>query len=452
MRANPMTDARIEVAEQERALTELVAGILDEARRQGATAAEVSVGEDQGLTVSVRQRDLETVEFHRDRGFGITVYIGARKGSASTSDASPEAVRATVRAALGIARHTGEDPCSGLADPERIATSWPDLDLHHPWDAEPDDLRELALEMEAAGLDHDPRIVNSEGAHMSTQRACHVYGNTQGFLGATSATRHGGTCVMIARDEQGMQRDYWYSVARDADDLEGHISVGEQAAERALARLGARPVTTGAWPVLFTPRMAAGLLGHLIGAISGGALYRRASYLLDALGREVAPEFLTLAEQPHLPKAIGSAGFDGDGVQTGAKAFVENGRLASYVLDTYAARRLGMETTGNAGGVFNLGVECDKVPVDALMQDMGTGLIVTELMGQGVNLVSGDYSRGAAGFWLEDGKPAFPVDQITIASNLDTMLRGIAAVGDDVDTRGNIRTGSILVRSMTVAA
>ena len=447
-----MSHPPAEIAQQERELTDLVAGILDEARRQGASAAEVSVSEDEGLTVSVRQRDLETVEFNRDRGFGITVYVGDRKGSASTSDASPDAVRTTVRAALAIARHTGGDPCNGLADRERIATEWPELDLYHPWNAEPDDLRELALEMEAAGLDHDPRIVNSEGAQMSTQRGCRVYGNSHGFLGATRATRHGGTCVMIARDDRGMQRDYWYSVARDAADLEDHVGVGEQAAQRTVARLGARPVTTGSWPVLFSPRIAAGLLGHLMGAISGGALYRRASYLVDALGRDVAAKSLTLAEHPHLPKALGSAGFDGDGVATAGKAFVENGRLASYVLDTYAARRLGMETTGNAGGVFNLAVECDTVAREALMEEMGTGLVVNELMGQGVNLVSGDYSRGAAGFWVENGKPAFPVDEITIASNLDAMFKGIAGIGDDVDTRGNIRTGSVLVRSMTVAA
>ena len=448
-----MPNALTEATARERELTDLVGSILDEARHLGATAAEVSVSEDEGLTVSVRQRDLETVEFNRDRGFGITVYAGARKGAASTSDASPEAVRATVRAALGIARHTEEDPCNGLADPERMATDWPDLDLHHPWSVEADGLRELALEMEAAGLDHDPRIVNSEGAQMSTQRACRVYGNSHGFLGAARATRHGGTCVLIARDEQGMQRDYWYSVARDAEELEGHVEVGRRAAERAVARLGTRPISTGAWPVLFSPRMAAGLVGHLVGAIGGGAQYRRASYLLEALGKEVACPFLTLREQPHLPKALGSTGFDGDGVATTPKAFVEEGRLNSYVLDAYAARRLETETTGNAGGVFNLAVECPELQTPAaLMEEMGTGLVVTELMGQGVNIVSGDYSRGAAGFWVEGGEPAFPVDQITIAANLDAMFKGIVGVGDDIDVRGNIRTGSILVGSMTIAA
>ncbi len=441
-----------DASDQEREIADLVGEILDEARRQGASAAEVGVSDDRGLSVSVRQRELETVEFNRDRGFGITVYAGARKGSASTSDASPEAVRSTVRAALAIARHTEEDACNGLAEPERMATRWPALDLYHPWEVDADTLRDLALEMEAAALDHDPRIVNSDGAQLSTQRSCRVYGNSHGFIGTVRTTRHGGTCMMIARDENGMQRDYSYSVARDADDLESHVSVGRQAAERTVARLGSRPITTGTWPILFNPRMAAGLVGHLIGAISGGSLYRRASYLLDALGRNVAADFLTLAEHPHLPKALGSAGFDGDGVATAGKAFVEDGRLASYVLDTYAARRLGRETTGNAGGVFNLSVECDKVPQEALLEEMGTGLVVTELMGQGVNLVSGDYSRGAAGVWVENGRPAFPVDEITIASNLDTMYHGIVGVGDDVDLRGNIRTGSILVRSMTVAA
>ena len=430
----------------------LVGDILDEARRQGATAAEVSVGDDEGLTVVVRQRDIETIEFSQDRGFGITVYVGARKGTATTSDSRPDAVRATVRAALGIARHTQEDDCNGLADAERMATDLPDLDLHHPWQADADSLRDLALETEAAALDYDRRIVNSEGAEASTQRSCHVYGNTHGFTGAVTGTRHSVHCAVVAGDDAAMERDHWYSISRDPEDLESHVGVGEEAARRALARLGTRPVRTGNWPVLFSPRMAAGLIGHLVGAISGGTLYRRASYLTDSLGKQVAAKGVTLAEHPHLPKALGSAGFDGDGVATASKAFVEAGCLTRYVLGSYAARRLGMKTTGNAGGVFNLALETDTVCPAALMREMGTGLVVTELMGQGVDLVSGHYSRAATGVWIEHGEPAYPVEKVTIASTLEDMYHGIVAAGDDVDRRGNVHTGSILVRSMTIAS
>ena len=442
----------MDVRDLESDLKGLVGDILDEARRQGATAAEVSVGDDEGFTVVVRQRDIETIEFSQDRGFGITVYVGARKGTASTSDSRPEAVRATVRAALGIARHTEDDDCNGLADPERMARHLPDLDLHHPWIADADALRDLALETEAAALDYDRRIVNSEGAEVSTQRSCRVYGNTHGFTGAVTGTRHSVHCAVVAGDDAGMERDHWYSIARDPGNLEDHVGVGKEAARRAVARLGTKPIKTGNWPVLFSPRMAAGLIGHLVGAISGGALYRRASYLTDSLGKQVAANAVTLAEYPHLPKALGSAAFDGDGVATDSKAFVQAGLLTRYVLGSYSARRLGLETTGNAGGVFNLALETDTVCPAALMREMGTGLVVTELMGQGVDLVSGHYSRAAAGIWIEDGEPAYPVEKVTIASTLNDMFHGIVAAGDDIDRRGNIHTGSILVQSMTVAS
>ena len=444
--------ASVDVADLESDLKGLVGDILDEARRQGATAAEVSVGDDEGLTVLVRQRDVETIEFSQDRGFGITVYVGARKGTATTSDSRPDAVRTTVRAALGIARHTEEDDCNGLADPERMARHVPDLDLHHPWAADADALRDLALETEAAALDYDRRIVNSEGAEVSTQRACRVYGNSHGFIGAVTGTRHAVHCAVVAHEDSGMERDYWFSIARDPADLEDHAGVGREAARRTLARLGTRPIKTGNWPVLFNPRMAAGLIGHLVGAISGAALYRRASYLTDSLGKQVAAKGITLAEYPHLPKALGSAAFDGDGVATDSKAFVQAGRLERYVLGSYSARRLGLATTGNAGGVFNLALETDTASPAALMREMGTGLVVTELMGQGVDIVSGHYSRAAAGIWIEDGEPAYPVEKVTIASTLNDMFHGIVAAGDDVDRRGNVHTGSILVGSMTVAS
>ena len=439
------------MAAREAALAAIAEDILRTARKAGASAAETSITADEGLSVGVRQQALETVEFHSDQGFAVTVYDGERKGSAATSEASPAAIRTTVRAAMDIARHTQEDPCNGLADANRLAAHWPSLELHHGWDVDADALRDLALEMEAAALSFDARIINSEGAKGHTQTSCQVYANSLGFVGAESATRHGAGCAVIAEDGDGMERDHWYTVARDPAELEGFAAVGKEAAKRTVARLGKRPIKTGSWPVLFSPRLAAGLVSHLLGAISGGAQYRRASYLLDALGRDVAAPFLTLAEHPHLPKGLGSAGFDSEGVATTAKAFVERGRLETYVLGSYSARRLGLATTGNAGGVFNLIVECEKSPPQALLAEMGTGLIVTELMGQGVNLVTGDYSRGAAGIWVEGGKPAFPVGEITIASNLNAMLMGIVGVGDDVDRRGNVQSGAMLIREMTVA-
>ena len=434
------------------ALEDLVGSILDQAKRHGASAAEVAVGDNTGLSVTVRKGELETVEFHNDRGFGITVYVGKRKGDAHTSDASPGAVRDTVRAAVNIAKYTEEDPCNGLADADLMATTLPDLDLYHPWVVDVPDATELATEAEAAALAFDRRIVNSEGAQVATQRSCHAYGNSHGFNEAVWATSHSTSCSMIAADEQGLQRDYWHTVGRDPADLEHHVAVGREAARRAVARLDRRRIATGAHPVLFAPPVAAGLIGHLLSAISGAAQYRKESYLLDSIGRQVLSHGITLAEHPHRRKGLASAAFDGDGVATRAKAFVEDGVLASYVLGTYSGRRLGLASTGNAGGVFNLDVEAERRPVDELMREMDTGLVVTSLMGQGVNLVTGDYSRGAAGFWVADGAVQHPVDEITIAANLDDLFRGIVGCGDDIDARLSIRTGSLLVEGMRVAA
>ena len=433
-------------------LKELAAHILDEAKRQGATAAEVAAGEETGLSVTVRQGELETVEFHNDRGFGITVYVGARKGSANTSDASPDAVRDAVRAALNIARYTQEDACNGLAEAELMAATLPALDLYHPWAIDAPAAAELAKETEAAALAYDKRIVNSEGAEVATQRSCRVYGNTHGFVEASWGTRHSASCGVIAADEQGMQTDHWYTVGRDPADLEDRAAVGREAARRATARLDRRRIATGVYPVLFEPALAAGLFGHLLAAIGGAAQYRKESYLLGAIGRQVLPKGMTLAEEPHRKKGLASAAFDGDGVATRAKAFVDDGMLASYVLGTYSARRLGLASTGNAGGVFNLDVRATRRPRRELLREMGTGLLATSLMGQGVNLVTGDYSRGAAGIWVEGGEARHPVDEITIAANLDELLKGIVGCGDDIDPRHNIRTGSLLVEAMTVAA
>ncbi len=440
------------MAALERELKELVGRILEEARSQGATAAEVSVADDAGLAVKVRSRELETVEFTHDRGFGITVFDGQRKGSASTSDASEDAVRGTVRAALNIARFTEEDPCNGLADAELMARNLPQLDLFHPWPLDVPEAKRRALETEAAAFDQDQRITNSEGAEVSSHRTCSVYGNSHDFIEALQGTRHSVFLSVIAQQGSRMQNDYWYTTGRVADALDDHRAVGRRAAERAVARLGVRPVATGQHPVLFDPQMAAGLVNHLIGAISGGALYRKASWLLDSLGQQVMPSSMSLVENPHLPRGIASTPFDGDGVATRPKAFVEDGVISSYVLGNYAARRLDMTTTGNAGGVFNLEVQTQRKPVQDLMREMGTGLMVTHLMGQGVNRVTGDYSRGASGIWIENGEPAHAVDEVTIAANLRDVYRNIVAAGNDIDRRGTIHVGSLLVDGMTVAA
>lgn len=446
-----MTNQLPDLRESEDRLKNLVQDILNEAQRQGASAAEVSVSEDVGLGVTVRMRDLESVEFNHDRGFGITVYFGRRKGSASTSDSSMGAIRETVQAAANIARHTQEDPCAGLADADRMATELPDLDLYHPWALSAEEAQELALTCEAAGLDHDPRIRNSDGASVSTQQSCRVYGNSHGFVGSYVGSRHSLSCVLIATDDAGMQRDYWYSTARDSSALEDAVDVGVEAARRTIARLSPRKVKTGAFPVAFSAQTAGGLAGHLLGAISGGALYRRASFLLDSLGEQVAAEHLTLAEDPHLTGALGSSAFDGEGVATMAKAFIDAGVVSSYILSSYSGRKLNLPTTGNAGGVFNLTLSGRTLPVSDLLGELGTGLLVTDLMGQGVNAVTGDYSRGAAGFWVEGGEIAYPVDEITIASNLKDMFRGVICVGDDLDIRGNLRAPTVLIDRMMLA-
>lgn len=448
---NSNTPQPIEPAALAASLKDMATRILEEAKHQGATAAEVAAGDSSGLVVTVRKGELESVEFTNDRGFGITVYVGDRKGNASTSDAGPDAIRDTVRAALNIARYTEEDPCNGLADASLMAQGIPDLDLHHPWEIDVPGATDRAAEAEAAGLAHDNRIVNSEGARVATARGCQVYGNSHGFLEAAWGTRHSTSCQMIAADENGMQPEDWYTVGRDPADLEDPAGVGREAARRALGRLGCRPVTTGSYPVMFAAPVAAGLISHLLSAIGGRALYRRETYLLDSLGRQVATADLTLREEPHRRKGLASAGYDGDGVATRPKTFIDEGVVASYILDSYSARRLGMTTTGNAGGYFNLDVVADTRPVKELMRDMDTGLLVTSLMGQGVNLVTGDYSRGAGGVWIEGGEARHPVDEVTIAANLDDVFKGIVGCGDDIDRRGNIQTGSVLVREMTVA-
>jgi PmbA protein len=432
-------------------LLELVGDALAEARRRGASAAEAGLSVDRGLSVNVRLGDVETIEHHRSQGLGVTVYFGQRKGSASTTDLRREAVAETVAAACRIAAYAAEDPYAGLPDPDCLATAFPELDLFHPWELSPEDAIALALECETAARDFHPAIVNSEGASVSTYAGQRVLGNTLGFLHGYATSRHSIACSVIGESGDSMQRDDWWTVARAREDLEAPSAVGEQAARRTVRRLDARSLTTRQCPVIFAADVAGGLLGHFLGAIRGGNLYRKSSFLLDSLEKQVFPEFVRLHEQPHRPRGLASAPYDSEGVATRAHDLVTAGVLKSYVLSTYSARKLGMQTTGNAGGVHNLMVEHGESDLPTLLRQMGTGLLVGELMGQGVNLVTGDYSRGAAGFWVENGEIAFPVEEITIAGNLRDMYRNIVAIGSDVDRRGSIHTGSILLSGMTVA-
>ncbi len=434
-------------------LEERVQMVLDHARACGASAAQVVVSHNVGLSVTVRKGAVDTLEHERDQQMGLVAYFGQSKGSASTTDFSVAALRQTAEAACRIARYTEPDPHAGLPDPEDQARDWNDLDLDHPWDCTSDRAIELARRIEAAGFAFDPRVENSEGASVSTQRAMAYLGDSQGFAGGYRSTRHSLSCSLVARDAAGMQRDDAYSMSRNPDALGDPEGIGREAAERTLKRLGSRRIGTRQCPVLFVPEMARSLIGHFTRAIGGGAQYRKSSFLLDAAGESVFPDWMQIAEDPHLPGALGSAPFDGEGVRTRARRLIDGGILQGYILDSYAARRLGLQTTGNAGGARNVTVQ--PHPGDQgfrdLLAEMGTGLVVMELIGQGVNAVTGDYSRGAAGFWVENGEIVHPVEEVTIAGNLKEIYPRIAAVGNDIDIRGNVRTGSILVEAMTVA-
>jgi PmbA protein len=434
-------------------LKSIVTEALKLARDRGATQAEADVSLQKGLTTTVRLGEVETVEYQRDRGMGITVYFGKRKGSASTADLSGKAVAETVEKACDIARYTAEDDCAGLADPDELARDIPDLDLDHPWEISPEQAVETARACEAAGRVVDTRITNSEGASVGSHRGVRVYGNSHGFLEGFVSTSHSVSCVLLAQVGEDMQRDYWYSSTRDARDLESAESIGRKAGERAVQRLGARRIATQKARVLYAPEVARGLIGHLLGAIRGSSQYRKSSFLLGAAGQQVLPEFITLRERPHIRKALGSSPFDSEGVATRDRDLVNEGVLQGYVMGSYSARKLGLKTTGNAGGTHNVLVEPrgGGVPIEQLMKQLGTGLLVTELMGQGVNGVTGDYSRGASGYWVESGVAAYPVHEITIAGNLKDMYKNIAAIGSDVDVRGGVRVGSILLSEMTIA-
>ena len=432
-------------------LSYVVHELLAEAKRQGATAAEAGLSQENGLSVTARMGEVETIEHHCDQGLGVTVYLGQRKGTASSNDLSPKAIRETVSAALSIARYTSEDACAGLPDPAWLATEFPELDINHPWLLKPDEAIDLAVACEAAALSYHPDICNSEGATINTHQGVRVIGNSLGFVHGTQSTRHSISCSVVAERGESMQRDYWYSVDRCADKLEAADAIGKKAAERTIMRLGARRLSTRQCPVLYSPEVAASLLGSLVGAISGSNLYRKATFLLDALDTQIFPDFIRIHEQPLLKGALGSSAYDGEGVATQTRDIVSEGVLRGYVLSTYAARKLNLASTGNAGGVHNLTITPGTNNFEGMLKLMGTGLLVTELIGQGVNMVNGNYSRGAAGFWVENGEIKFPVEEITIAGNLKQMFKNISTVGNDIDIRGNIRTGSILIENMSIA-
>lgn len=437
-------------------LAELSQRLLAAAQRRGASQAEVSCSEERGLNVNVRMGEVETVESTRDRGIAVTVYFGQRKGSASTADLREESLEATVEQACAIARYTEDDDAAGLADAALMARppvggAFPEFDQWHPWALDADRAVDLALACERAGRDSDARIANSDGASVGSGESLAVYANSHGFVGRERSSQHSIGCALIAGQGDAMQRDGWYSIGLAEADLEDPAAIGRRAAERTVARLQPRSVATGEYPVLFSAEMARSLIGHLLGAVSGGALYRKASFLLDHAGRQVFPEWFAIDERPHLSHGLRSAAFDAEGVATRESALVEDGVLQRYVLGSYSARKLGLQTTANAGGVHNLAVKANAGGFDELLRGMGRGLLVTELMGQGVNPVTGDYSRGAAGFWIEDGAIAHPVDEITVAGNLKDVFSRIEAVGSDVDRRSHIGVGSILVGRMTVA-
>ena len=445
-----VTDKDTSSADLDR-LAAIAEDVIRLARAKGASEADVAASIDLGLSVGVRLGEVETVERTRDRGVAVTVYFGRRKGSANTADLDPRSIEQTVEHACAIARYTEEDPANGLADPALLARTIPDLDLWHPWDITPEEAIALGVEIEDAGRSFDPRIDNSDGASVQVGASLTAYANSLGFIGTERGTHHSLSVALIAEDENGMQRDYWYDSVRRASDFMPAARLGRKAAERTVSRLGARRLSTRDCPVLLVPEVARSLVGHFLSAVSGGALYRRASFLVDHVGKPVFPAWMQIVERPHILRGHGSTAFDSEGVATRDSDLVRDGVLSRYILSSYSARKLGLQSTGNAGGVQNIVVGTGTDDFAAMLKRMGTGLLVTELMGQGVSLITGDYSRGASGFWVENGEIAYAVEEITIAANLRDMFQGIAAIGADVDPRSHILTGSILLERMTIA-
>lgn len=432
-------------------LEDLIQLVLDQARKQGADQAEVAASHDYGLCATARLGDVENLEYTNDRGIGVTVYHGSKKGSASTSDFSVNALRETVTKAIAFAKYTAADKCAGLADVELMASDIPNLELSHAWQIDADAAIKIALSCEDAARNYDKRISNSEGATVATSSGARAYGNTHGFIGSFPRTSHSISCSVIGEANGEMQRDYHYSAARDASELETPEQIGEKAARRTVGRLGSRKIKTTKAPVLFAPEIARGFIGHLIGAIAGAAQYRRSSFLLGSAGKKILPDFLQIQERPHILKAMASRAYDADGVATSDRDIVINGVLQGYVLSSYSARRLGLKTTANAGGAHNLIVPGNAGDMESIIKSMQSGLLVQELIGQGINPVTGDYSRGVVGYWIENGEIAYPVHEVTVAGNLRELYPRIIAIGDDQDLRGGIRCGSLLVDEMIIA-
>ena len=437
--------------ESSKELTVLMQDILEKARKQGATDASVSVSHDRGFSVDARMGQVETVAFSDDRGVSITVYKGVRMGSASSTDTSSAALNAMVTAAMDIADVSAADPCFGLADRELMCTDFPELDLCHPWALTPPEAIEMAINCEQQALSMDKRISNSDGVNISTYTFCHGYANSHGFSGVVDSSRHSISCSLIAKQKDAMQRDYDYTTVRNPHDLVSIESLASRAVERAVSRLGARSIKTQKLPVVFSSRLSSGLFSSCINAISGSNLSRKNSFLMDSIGLQLFPKNIRMYDQPHLKGALGSSAFDAEGVKTRSNVWVEDGKICQYVLGSYSARKMGLKTSANSGGVFNLTIDATAGDLADILKQMGRGLLVTELMGQGVNILTGDYSRGASGFWVEDGEIQYPVEGITIAGNLKDMLGAIVAVGTDINPNSSTRCGSVLIEQMMVA-
>ncbi|MCF2917469.1 MULTISPECIES: metalloprotease PmbA [Pseudoalteromonas] len=428
-----------------------VSEVLEHAKKLGATAAEAAMSSTSGLSVSTRMGEVETIEFNQDGGLGISVYVGNNKGSASTADLNPKTLRTVVEKAIDIAKFTSDDPFNGIADKELLEFAPQDLDLYHPWEVSPEQGVEFCHQAEQAALNADERIVNSDGASFSSHQGLRVYGNSHGMIAGYPRTRHSISTMVIGKDGEQMQRDSAYTIARHKDDLNDAAKVGLEAATETLAKLNSQKLGTMKVPVIFRADIANSLFGHLVSAIGGGALYRKSSFLLDSLGTKVFSDCVNISERPHLLKGLASSPFDAEGLKTVDREIIQGGELQTYLLASYAARKLSMAPTGHAGGIHNWLVEQTHADLKALLKTMGTGLLVTELMGQGVNTVTGDYSRGAAGFWVENGEIQYPVSEITIAGNLKDMFKAVVGLGGDIERRGGIQTGSVLIEQMQVA-
>ena len=432
-------------------LQELCQQAINKARKQGASSVEIDISESAGQNVQVRQQNVEHIEYQQDKSLDVTVYVGQAKGRASTADFSNKAIDEVIGAALNIARFTAQDDCAGLADAALLATEFGDTESFFPWRLSADEAIEIGKKTEQAALDTDERIKNSEGAEVQTDHYQFVYANSNDFCAYQRGSRHSISCSVVAADASGMQRDYWYDLSRDARDLADAEIIGQTAATRTVRRLDGKPVATGKYPVIFDTTIAGSLIGHLVGALSGSSLYRQTSFLVDSLGKQIMAPWVCLTEKPHVKKALASTYFDAEGVATHERTVINEGSVAGYFLGSYSARKLGMRTTGNAGGVHNLYLNHTHACQDDLLKTMGTGLLVTELMGQGVNAITGDYSRGAAGFWVENGVIAYPVEGITIASRLQEMFMAMVGAADDALKRSTHKVGSILIDNMTIA-